>query len=506
MDPSGVMMEVADVEVISKALRQELKQWESSFFAKHKRKAEREDIKQHPDIGTHSLPMRVDGRGSLIPGIKYKKYNDLRHPPLRNPSTKNAKPPKKRPHSSSSRPPPTTTTPGKRPKTAHNLHPSAIDPYDPPVSAHHSPITHRTSIGPTPQKDGMVLGLFDNLSSGSRSKTPSKRRSLMAVTDNVEATPSKRPSPQTGDDQQVSTGKRHRKSPLSTSKLPNPNTYLTPSASRILNSKSTPSSRGGVSILRFDETPNFLRRDSQRALTGKENTGVDEDISWSPVTARHLPKSYAGKGLSALVKGLRDMEEERLDEDLDMLREMEDGDGPTNKGQQQRLLVNDSQAADLPLGPDGGLESEDDQEYTDEGKGRDGKPLKVWKKKGQKRTTKKVVMKPNTGKWKPEPAWKGENESEDEEAGPTVQDTQILIQQTGDGGHQTGDEKHAREACIKGEANLTNGSKERGERKQGFATKIKKKISATAHANFRALKIKNKQSKGKQGGRFGRKR
>ena len=36
-----------------KTLRQELKQWETSFFACHKRKAERQDIKQHPEIGNH---------------------------------------------------------------------------------------------------------------------------------------------------------------------------------------------------------------------------------------------------------------------------------------------------------------------------------------------------------------------------------------------------------------------------------------------------------------------
>lgn len=38
---------------------------------------------------------------------------------------------------------------------------------------------------------------------------------------------------------------------------------------------------------------------------------------------RKLPKP-AGRGLSALVKGLRDMEDEKLDEELEMLREMEE--------------------------------------------------------------------------------------------------------------------------------------------------------------------------------------
>jgi hypothetical protein len=41
-----------EIQVIVTALRQDLKQWESSFAAAHEgRKAGREDIKQHPDIG-----------------------------------------------------------------------------------------------------------------------------------------------------------------------------------------------------------------------------------------------------------------------------------------------------------------------------------------------------------------------------------------------------------------------------------------------------------------------
>ena len=42
---------VTETEILLRALRQELKEWEASFFAAHKRKAGREDIKQHPEIG-----------------------------------------------------------------------------------------------------------------------------------------------------------------------------------------------------------------------------------------------------------------------------------------------------------------------------------------------------------------------------------------------------------------------------------------------------------------------
>ena len=212
---------------------------------------------------------------------------------------------------------------------------------------------------------------------------------------------------------------------------------------------------------------------------------------------RKLPKGYAGKGLSALVKGLRDMEEARLDEDLDILQEMEDGDAPSIKTRQPKILVNDSQIPDMPLGPDGNVESEDEIRAS-EGKQRDKKPLKVWKKKGQKRTTRKVNMRPNAAKWKPEPVWKGGRDSGDEAEGEIVEESQLLRQ--GASGDELGGEAVMALANQK-----TKGVESKSEEKEGFVTKVKKKISATAHANFRALKIKNKQSKGKRGGRFGRK-
>ncbi len=42
---------VTETSMLLKALRQELKEWETSFFAANNRKAGREDIKQLPEIG-----------------------------------------------------------------------------------------------------------------------------------------------------------------------------------------------------------------------------------------------------------------------------------------------------------------------------------------------------------------------------------------------------------------------------------------------------------------------
>ena len=213
------------------------------------------------------------------------------------------------------------------------------------------------------------------------------------------------------------------------------------------------------------------------------------------------PPRPAGKGLSALVKGLRDMEDEKLDEELEMLREIEGQCGPSSKVGQPKVLVNDSHGPDMPLGPDGGLESEDEEDIQKEGQGRDGKPLKIWKKKGQKRTTRRVLMKPNVAKWKPEPAWKGEAESEEEDEQAVVEQTQITTEKPNeDYQDELDSEEDANEADDgKKTKKKTDGNK------QGFVAKVRK-ISATAHANFRALKIKNKQSKGKRGARFGRRR
>ncbi|KAL2057796.1 hypothetical protein ABVK25_002180 [Lepraria finkii] len=428
-----------ETPVILTALRQELKAWETSFAAAHEGRKAGRE-----DIKQHSDIEE-----------KYKQYNKLRHPSQQPPASKTATPTKKRHCSTLSNPPPSYHTPSKRLKSNHSTHDSIIATYDPP-----------TSTG-------------------------------------VQTTPSKRSSTQDRESEPASTGKRRHKSPLSASNQTYLNTFLTPSANRILNSH-TSSSRNGVSKFRFDETPAFLRRDSQRAYTGKENETLEEDISWSPVVVRKLPKP-AGRGLSALVKGLRDMEDEKLDEELEMLREMEGDYAPSSNAVQPKILVDDSQRPDMPLGPDGGGDS-DDSEIEEEGRGRDGRPLKTWKKKGQKRTTRRVLMKPNVAKWKPEPAWKGEAESEDDGHQAVVEEIQAAMQ-----GPKGDEDDYEDELATDHELEESNNRKSKtkgksGEKEEGFAAKVRKKISATAHANFRALKIKNKQSKGKSAGRFGRRR
>lgn len=337
---------------------------------------------------------------------------------------------------------------------------------------------------------------------------------------------------------------------------------MTPSARRTATTpQRTPASgRGGVSKLRFDDTPVFLQRHSQRAyMRGRyncENEGAalnDEDgapISWSPMMKVRLPAKPAGKGLSALVKGLRAMEDERLDEEMALLREMEGGSDPAGRGavavapagqkptsRTDNVFVQDSQAPDMPLGPDGHHESDSEDDKL-EGKGRDGKPLRVWKKRGQKRSTRMVVMKPSRGKWKPEPKWEGGQEDEEEQVIQVIPETQVpvttpvadevqddLSLPEDDFEEQTTSESGGEPSLRKPKKNKKK-KKKKNEAAQTTTTttttttgkpapepskaedapqKKKKKVGPTANANFRALKIRGKGSKGR-GARFGRRR
>ena len=267
---------------------------------------------------------------------------------------------------------------------------------------------------------------------------------------------------------------------------------LTPLSRRTTNF-ATPASQSAVSKLRFDDTPAFLRRDSQHADMGSKNEFRDEEtVSWSPVAVRKLPKA-AGRGLSALVKGLREMEEEKLDEELKMLKEMESENVPRDHLDQPNFLENASQSQTMPLGPDGALESDENGvDDADKRKREDDKPLKMWKKKGQKRTTRRVFLKPNTAKWKFEPAWSA-GQAKDVLDG--VAETQA-----------PGADRSTNYGCNDDKTEDLKRYQEATGQKNELPRKSKKKISAMAHANYRTLNIKNKKSKVRHGGRFGRKR
>lgn len=436
-------------------------------------------------------------------------------------------------------------------KHTHPLHPPALDLYDPPHSARKSPVPYRTSIGPTPQKDGKVLGLFDLLSpASSAGRTPSKqhRGSRHGVDSNILYTPSKRRS----EEEEVGSGRFLGRKDLfkptaDASRHAPVSSLLTPTARRTIATPSKSITRSGRAVEppSLDETPAFLRRHSQYGCTlpnsASREDGIDYDdqaIPWTPVKSRLKPK-MAGKGLSALVRGLREMEEEKLDEELDILRELEDGGNarPARRSPKLPKLfdIPDSQIPDMPLGADGANLSGEEDGYMEPekpGRGRAGKEGKSWKKKGQKRTTRQVTMRPVRGAWKPEPRWKAASESEEdaekeggeEEEGniSTIAETQItqnavLPQDPAleDLDTEVGSDIDFEPATMKrreagarrkGTGKSKGKSKDEGEKEEEVKGKTKRKINSTAHANFRALKIRNKNSKGQSGGgrRFGR--
>ena len=399
-------------------------------------------------------------------------------------------------------------------------------------TAQNSPVAHRKSIGPTPQRNGHVLGLFDLLTPSSSTSTPSKRRSLLPISSNSVVTPVRlRPTRDDKKPQNTASpsGKRTR-SPSSASRTSNANGFLTPSKRRIVDVGYTPEAAKPVSVLRYDDTPAFLRRDSQRfsqsqQLRETDNHVEDDVFSWSPVAVRVIRPQPAGRGLSALVKGLRDMEEAKLDDELEMLREME-GQGEDDHESQAKVVpkvwVKDSQVPDMPLGPDGEGESEreDLEGLKTAGEDRSGRPVKIWKKKGQKRTTRRVTIRPNTAKWKPEQEWKGGKEDESEEEVVAVGETQIgtpaldvqaeeaeEFQTDDDGAHEDIADQGGQQSRAPGEQGMQI-KRSKSPKKEPLKEKEKKKkvVNAAAHTNYRALKIRSKKSKGKGSGRFGRRR
>ncbi|MCJ1310028.1 DNA replication regulator sld2 [Agyrium rufum] len=525
-------------------LRAELKHWEETFAATNSgRKPSREDIKKHPEIAQ-----------------KYKVYSKIKEGPSK---------------AIGSSPPPTKRRKPSPPKRECRSQPRAseLDLYDSPrrsLDIHLTPSHHNVRhVGPTPQRNGMVLGLFDFLSPDFvKVGTPSKGPKVVSSGADLQATPSKRKSicnlsydmrlsgtnENTGRTTTMQSPLRPSRTPQSSTKRAYLSQFLamsTPSRNRTLGiDHQTPSSssrRTGVSKLKFDDTPQYLRRIVPRVFSGqmeiRKNNSSELDqllegdmvrstssIQWSPIAVR-LPAKPIGKGLSALVKGLRDAEDERLDGDLELLRGLEAGDdiparttspsiNKSAKAQRPKLLVQDSQM-EAPLGPDRNLTEDLDELEEDENPANVFR-RKAWKKKGQKRSTKRVIMRPVTEKWKPEKDWNGpiieESDKEDSESlAPRKLSARPLapkIEESDDEPNADESKGKPGEQGTEGHGVKKNSALEKAKLKKlevvdvstDVAKKGKKK-GAVQQANFRALKIKNKNSKGNKfggGRRFGR--
>ncbi|QKX62926.1 uncharacterized protein TRUGW13939_10094 [Talaromyces rugulosus] len=427
--PATTVLSTAEAAQLN-TLRVELKQWEKSFSdANDGKKAGRHDIKQDPDIAAKyktygRLRALESSSSSSHPKSESRHNKEVERTPSKSDQHNNAR--IKRKHAASLGPdgiedgrkqdhhtPKKSRgnlfTPAKNRTVNDPNHPATLDPYDSPSvfrrlfspSTHRqtlpSPVPLKNSIGPTPQRDGKALGLFDLLSaSGGSTATPSAKRMTMVGEDMIK-TPSggKRKrldniaeKDDNDDDENDDNERMIRmgRTPASSSKkLYLERLFATPTTMRFATmvedeERQLPgASQGGPPGVAEEtrtetnplssETPSFLRRSN----SGRYIPNANPSHGLSPVGVRK-PQRFVGKGLSALVQGLRDMEEERMQDDWDVLKELETEQDPN--GPEQNVQVGDSQAATNNNSmdpPEGG---------------------RVWKKKAPKRTTRLVRMKP----------------------------------------------------------------------------------------------------------------
>ncbi|CRK15969.1 hypothetical protein BN1723_010877 [Verticillium longisporum] len=423
--------ERAKYEAQSRELRADLKTWETTWAKTHDgKKPGRDDIKQNAEIA-----------------LKYKQYNKTRDilsgkipPPSERPKSEKRQsndvpvqtPSKRQKH---------LATPSKSRTASLDATPSKSLPplYDdantstPSIARHlFSPAAPR-SIGPTPQRDGRVMGLFD-LMSERELGTPSRANGASQTANaplSFFATPSKRSA----------ANPEAATTPYSSGKKRKTDGFVTPLKLKNMNANGdkTPSSSTSVSKLQFS-TPAFLKRHSLAP--------VDENGEFPAAAPLRLPRKPLGRGLSAIVASLR-------------------------KGM---------------------YDSEPEEQL-----GRDGQPLKVYKKKGQKRTTRRSNMKPVHHK-RPTAPVDGPPVEEDDDVVPETQ-----MNPNKENEYASGDEADFVPSDVEGsdvEAAKAKSSKKTVKKtnvKEGAVKKTARKVNEFAHTNFRRLKLRNTGSKGGAG-------
>ncbi|KAL2106962.1 hypothetical protein VUR80DRAFT_5907 [Thermomyces stellatus] len=453
----------ASLEKECQTLRADLKGWEHQWSSEHGgTKPSRNDIKANPEIAK-----------------KYKEYNRLRdvlsgkvkdEPPKRKATEPIHTPVKRAKHK---------TVPGIHEPVAPDLSTPSADKTAP------SPAPP-TSIGPTPHRDGKVLGLFAFLDETPQ-KTPSKRPAADAVME----TPSK---VKQEDVEDLKLGR----TPSSASKRRYLDTLVTPL--KPTDGNAQPRTPVSVSKLQFG-TPSFLRR---RPLAAVEEMPEYQ----SPEKLRRTSRKPFARGLSAIVANLRKVEESAFDDDEEAMREMEAGEAPEESIVRPPASPTAARAPEPPV-PDsqvvpetqpgmkmlGGFDDEAAYDSPVEEATDRGQPMKEFKKKGQKRTTRMVKMKPTIVK---RPL---------EEVPAGVSDEDEVIPETQVDATAAGGSSDLEDGDYEGTATKEVDKRKRegeGDEKEGKVRKAARKVNELAHANFRRLKLRGKGAKGGGGGRFRR--
>lgn len=232
------------------------------------------------------------------------------------------------------------------------------DIYESPVSVRRQRLfgnrTTRDAVGPTPQKAGLVLGIFDQLATATTPPSPSSATKPKTPFDDTTATPSRQ------NVQRVSA------SPA----------FATPTKRKLADT---------ASPLRRFETPSGLKRRAPLESAGD-----------SPM---FRPPPRPTRGLSSMINELRELEEHEHDDDEEAMREMEAEEmglpAPPRKdnGRVKKVKVDKDgfdREPELPPLPPGAYVDEEAVD-EDEGKKVEGR---TYKKKGLKRQTKRVKSEP----------------------------------------------------------------------------------------------------------------
>ncbi|POS71733.1 DNA replication regulator SLD2 [Diaporthe helianthi] len=535
-----------------KELRVKLKEWELEFAKSHGgAKPTRDDIKANPKIASyskryHRLRDVLSGKipHAQLDGDKEDRKRKPRAVPSNTPSSKRFRP---------------AETPSSRQQTQTTLATphgaaaaSAAAAVTPSLSRKLFSPAVPTSIGPTPQRDGRVLGLFDLLPfKDAEIDSPSRPKRTTKAPDASEAvqeTPRRGRTIDTGVgipidlDRTPSSRSTRQQQPQQTPRKSLLSTPLKDSSNRVAK---TPSSSRSVSKLQF-QTPAFLRRIPM--------SKISEDSEFASPEPIRLPRKPLVRGLSSIVADLRKTQEEELDDELDALREMENESAPDVPAKKptaapsgrtareddltETILAEDSQKQNLGLlggfDDEGMYDSEDGQQ---EGLDQHGMPLRVFKKKGQKRTTRKANMKPvmtrrapAAGSNQEEPAHQRGDESipETQPGKPaparpaTGEDAADLLSGSDFAGSDYEDEEDelaldeprlAKKAAASAKKKTApskhkQGGDDGGDKPEGKVKKAARKVNEHAHANFKRLKLRNSGAKGGQGfnSRFRRRR
>ncbi|RPB11072.1 hypothetical protein P167DRAFT_566163 [Morchella conica CCBAS932] len=385
-----------------KTLRQELKEWERAFAdANGGRKPTREEIKRDKVIAAKYTEYYKIQPSSKAPKSKSSQSAD---PKPRDPKPHTSRfttttptaipydptnPFASGPSPSSSSVKSTTTIPS-RPTTSTSVSTTSIfrtpskpsqlhrDLYDSPLSTRGRRLFGnriRDSVGPTPQKTGKVLGIFesfgaavDDADTDAAAATPSHKRVLRP-------SPRKTTTTAAVASPALSTPRKRKAGEMGTPRTPG-TTQKTPGTQRDVFS-----------------TPAFLRRSFIGSL--EESPAVVEPRRRRPLV----------KGLSEMVKELRRWEDDAHRDDEEAMREMEremEGAEAEALPVKKRVLEvvevpveveeNDPETGLPPL-PEGAWREERRVEEEESGEEKEDKGRK-WKKKGLKRQHRRVIMRP----------------------------------------------------------------------------------------------------------------